>query len=106
MATHKKYDLAVVVDSYTVDGKKKNKYQNIGSVMQKDDGSAFILLDRTFNPAGVPNPEHRSTIIVSKFEPRQQGNAPAAPAQQAQQQPPAQPYSGAGSGDFDDDIPF
>lgn len=105
MATHKKYDLAVVVDSYTDNtGKNKNKYQNIGSVMQKDDGSEFILLDRTFNPAGVPNPDNRSTIIVSKFEPRQQSgvaqNGYKAPQQQ---QVPAQ----SGGGDnFDDDIPF
>lgn len=114
MATHKKYDLAVAVDSYTDrDGKKKNKYQNIGSVMQKDDGSEFILLDRTFNPAGVPNPENRSTIIVSKFEPRQQANGAQNGYQAPQQQqrsasaPQHQPAPAGGEmDDFDDDIPF
>lgn len=64
----KKYDLAVKTGSYTNrDGEEKGRYVNIGSVMQKDDGGEFILLNRTFNPAGVPNPENRDTILVSKF---------------------------------------
>lgn len=65
---HKKYDLAVKTGSYNSGGKEKGRYENIGSVMVKDDGGEFILLKRTFNPAGVPNPENKDSIIVSKFE--------------------------------------
>jgi hypothetical protein len=68
----------------------------------ESDGRKYILLNRTFNPAGLPNPDNRSTIIVSLFEPRTQtkphgaGNSNNAGA-------------GAGVGGFDDmesDIPF
>jgi hypothetical protein len=77
------YDLAVVIEQYTDgQGNQKNRYKNIGAVIQKDDGSEFITIDRTFSPAGCPNPNNKSTVIVSKFEPKQKdsqssGNAPA-----------------------------
>jgi len=50
--------------------------------MQGDNGK-FIMLDRFFNPAGVPNPDDRANVIVSMFEPKdkagqaQQSTAPA-----------------------------
>lgn len=101
----KKYDLAVVVGQYqTQSGETKNRYVNIGSVMEKDDGGRFILLDRHFNPAGVPNPDNRSNIIVSLFEPRDSNGGgqqrQAAPQQRQQAQRSAPPA------DMDDDIPF
>lgn len=69
----KKYDLSVATRSYTDnDGTRKNVYLNVGSVMEKD-GRMFILLNRTFNPAGVQNPENRDTVLISMFEPRQPG---------------------------------
>lgn len=68
--SRKIYDLAVKVDTYTKNGEEKNRYQNIGAVLEKDDGGKFILLDRYFNPAGVPNPENRPNVIVSMFPPR------------------------------------
>ena len=37
--------------------------------MQGDNGP-YMIMDRTFNPAGVPNPENRENFIVSLFEPR------------------------------------
>lgn len=63
------YDLAVKVGEYQdrESGKTKGKYQNIGAIIQKDDGGRFMLLDRFFNPAGIPNPENRPNIIVSLF---------------------------------------
>ena len=67
MATKKTYDLAVKTGEYQKDGQTKNRYQNIGSVMEKEDGGKFILLDRTFSPAGVINPDNRDTVIVSLF---------------------------------------
>lgn len=66
--TKKIKDLAVAVGKYESGGKTKTRYVNVGSVMQKDDGGEFILLNRTFSPAGVPNPENRDTIIISSFD--------------------------------------
>lgn len=95
MATRKLYDLAVKTGSYTDrDGKDKGRWKNIGSVLQMEDGGKVILIDRSFNPAGVPFREGSDQIMVSMFDPKQDGAAPAprAPA-------PREP-------DVDDDIPF
>ena len=58
--TKKVKDLAVRVG-------EKN-WVNIGCIMEKDDGGKFRIMNRTFNPAGVPNPENRDTLIVSMFD--------------------------------------
>ena len=91
----KTYDLAVKTGSYTDrNGNQKNRYENIGAVMEGDKGP-FLMLKRTFNPAGVPT--DRDSILVSMFDPSQRANG-----QQAQQpsgpqnQPPIE----------DDEIPF
>jgi len=89
--TKKVYDLAVKVGSYDKGGETKNRYLNIGAVLQKDDGGKFILLDRTFNPAGVPNPDGKSTIIISLFEVKgdkaEKQGAPEAPIDDEEQIP-------------------
>jgi hypothetical protein len=55
MATKKVYDLAVVVGKYTDNvGTQKNRYQNIGVMLEKDDGGRFMIMEPWFNPAGVP----------------------------------------------------
>lgn len=98
MAT-KKYDVAVVTGSYTdSNGNKKNRYQNVGAVIQGDNGP-YIILERWFNPAGIANPDGRSNVLLSLFEPRD-GQQADAPRQAAQQQ------AAAPAADFDDDIPF
>lgn len=71
MATRKLYDLAVKVGEYEQNGKTKGRYQNVGAVMESDQGGKFIFLDRFFNPAGVPNPDNRANVILSMFEPQQ-----------------------------------
>lgn len=77
MASKKVMDLAVKTGEYTnKEGATKSTYENIGAVMESD-GRKYILLNRTFNPAGLPNPDNRSTIIVSLFEPRGKESAPA-----------------------------
>lgn len=82
----KLYDVVVKTGSYTNNnGETKNRYENVGTVMKGDDGGQFMLLKTTFNPAGVPNPENRDTILCSMFAPQQQGQ------QAPQQQPMAQP---------------
>jgi len=77
MASKKLMDLAVKTGEYTnKEGAVKGTYENIGAVMESDNRK-YILLNRTFNPAGLPNPDNRSTIIVSLFEPRGKESAPA-----------------------------
>ena len=66
----KVYDLAVKLG-------EKN-WLNVGAVLEKDDGGRFIILERSFNPAGVPNPDNKSSLIVSMFEPKQKdGDKPS-----------------------------
>ena len=73
----KVYDLSVKVSSYVDrEGTTKNKYENVGSVMEKEDGGKFIIMNRTFNPAGCPNPENKSSVIISMFEPREKESKP------------------------------
>mgnify|MGYP000470396241 CR=1 FL=1 len=91
----KKYDVAVKVGEYQKDGQTKGRYMNVGAVLQGKDGP-YLVLDRTFNPAGVPNPENRSNLILSLFAPKD--------GQQPQQQAAA--HQPAPAADFDDDLPF
>lgn len=104
MAITKKYDIAVKTGSYQdrASGQTKNRYQNIGAVMQGDNGP-FILLDPLVNLAAVQREDGKDRVICSLFEPRDPNAAPAAaaPAQrqaapQRQQQPSMD----------DSDIPF
>lgn len=82
MAVTKKYDLAVKTGSYTQNGETKNRYTNIGAVMEGDNGP-FIMLNAHFNPAGIARKEGSESILVSCFEPRQQdGQRQAAPKKQ------------------------
>ena len=97
----KKYDLVVKVGEYTDgQGQTKGRFKNVGVVMDGQNGP-YILLDRTFNPAGVGGNDGRESIIVSMYEPKQDGaqptqQRPAAPAQRAPQRPL----------DDEDSIPF
>lgn len=85
MNTTKLYDLVVKTGEYqNGQGETKARYKNVGAVMRNDNGQ-FLMLDRTFNPAGVPG--DRDTVLISMFEPRDnnqrngnrqsQGSAPA-----------------------------
>lgn len=122
--SQKIYDLAVKVGEYQdrESGQTKGKYQNIGAIIQKDDGGRFMLLDRFFNPAGIPNPENRTNIIVSLFNVQERsggggrgssGNSGSAPSRnqtQNRQKPAATndgqpPLTGSNPDGFDDDFP-
>jgi hypothetical protein len=62
-------DVCVKTGSYTKpDGTVKNRYENIGAKWEKDDGSSFITIKRTFSPSGVPNPDNKDSIILSIFD--------------------------------------
>lgn len=100
MASKKIKDLAVKTGSYTDrDGNAKGRYLNVGSMMKSDDGSVFLLLNTTFNPAGVPNPDNRDNVLISVFDLRDQ-DSQQAPARQAPQRQAPAPV------DDSDEIPF
>jgi len=84
------YDLAVKTGTYQKDGETKNRYQNIGAIIEGNHGP-YMLLERTFNPAGVAGQDDRSSVIISLF--KVNDAQPAAVPQQ-------QKYN-----DFDD-VPF
>lgn len=107
-------ELAVAVASYEdrATGQTKNRYKNIGVVMEstndRGETNTFMMLDRSFNPAGVPFKPGSDKILVSMFEPRQDGGKP----DEGQRQERSQPQGGSGYGwggrpDLDGDlIPF
>lgn len=91
----KLYDLAIKTGEYKDrEGKTKGRYQNVGAVMQSDDGGKFIMLAKWFNPAGVPDARGGESILVSMYEPRQ-NNGGGGGGQ-----------SSTGQNDYDADIPF
>ena len=94
--------LACKVGSYQKDGQTKGKYVDVGVLMQSQDGSMYVLMNTTFSPAGVPNPENKESIIVSVFmdnqqpqqgyqQPQQQYQQPVQQMPQGQVQQPVQP---------------
>jgi len=87
MSARKTKDICVVIGKYTDrEGKEKNRYQTVGVEMETDQGGRFILLERSFNPAGcLYDASKGNTILLSMFDPkphdRAQAQAPAsAPA--------------------------
>lgn len=95
MASKKIKDLAVKTGSYTDrNGQTKGTWENIGAMFKSDDGSVFLTMKRTFNPAGISVEPGKDSILVSVFDIKPDGQQAAAPA--PQQQAAVQ----------DDDIPF
>lgn len=89
----KLYDVSVTTGAYEINGEKKYRSVQIGSVWEGKDGRPFLRLDRTFNPAGVPVKDStQDNIICNLWEPRQK----EAPVQNT---PAVQTF-------FDDQIPF
>jgi hypothetical protein len=94
MAYKKIKELAVGVRKYTDGtGQEKTQWENIGAIFKNEEGKSFISIKRTFNPAGVPNPDQKDSIIVSMFEPKEKDGAQAAAPAKA-------------AAPIDDDIPF
>lgn len=106
MASKKIKDLVVKMGTYTDrnSGQEKSRWETIGAIMQSDeDQSMFVMLKRTFNPAGVPGQDARESILVSAFDPQ-----PRDGSQQRSQDDhgrSAPPPSG-GRDDMDDAVPF
>ena len=100
----KKYDLVVKVGEYTDgQGQTKGRFKNVGVMMEGQNGP-YILLDRTFNPAGVSGNDGRESIIVSLYEPKADGNQPSS-AQQQHSQQKANAFQPQPR-DLQDDVPF
>lgn len=90
----KVYDAVIAHSTYTnSSGEEKTKWVNVGAVIQTEKGFV-MLLDRTFNPAGMPDPDGRGNVLINLFEPRQNGGDEPAPVK---------PHPSAGTSD---DIPF
>lgn len=90
-------DIAVKTRSYKDrDGKEKNRYENVGQVLQSDDGGKLYMLKKTFNPAGVPDEKGGEFIILSMFDVKDK--------QQSQHE--QQKSNGYAPADLDDSIPF
>lgn len=117
MATKVK-DLAVKVSEYVdnTTGQTKGRFENIGAVLRGDDGGEFLMLNRTFNPAGVPNPRGQDSVLIGMFDPKprdgQQRQAPKNNGQ-ANSQANSQGYAQQSRGGQeqpplpgDDDVPF
>lgn len=96
----KLYDVAVKTGTYIKDGEEKGRYENVGSMWEGDNGN-YLVLKRTFNPAGVPFKDNSDSIFLSLFEPRDD-------SQQKTQRQSNHSRQQQRSGDFDDegDIPF
>lgn len=109
MAATKTHDLKVKVGEWTdKTGAKKGRWVTVGRVMTGDDGSEFWLLDKTFNPAGVPdlNGKGADSVLISKFAPREAQAGPGEHQQAKANGYAPQPISNAKLSDLPDDLPF
>jgi len=48
-------------------------------------------MDRHFNPAGVPNPDNKGNVLISKFEPKQSNQGGGQQRQASRPAPAPQP---------------
>lgn len=103
----KVYDICVKTGEYTDrNGQTKGRWKNVGAVMRGSDNNSFLILDRTFNLAGIPNPENRDTVLCSLFRPQEQGQQGQQGQGQNQGQAPAPaPAQGNPANDIDP-MPF
>jgi hypothetical protein len=64
-------DVCVKTGEYrSNDGETRGRYQNVGALIQSDDGSQYIMLKKWFNPAGIPDKQGSDSILLSFFEPK------------------------------------
>ena len=107
MPATKVKDIAVKTGEYQKDGQTKGRYENIGSIFKSDDGGTFLLMKRTFNPAGVPNPDNRDTVLISVFDLKDNdGQRSGGGATPRNNEGPRQASQARQTDIPDDDIPF
>ncbi len=76
MAFKRTKDLAVKVGTYQAkDGSTKNRYQQVGTLMEDESGSKFLLIDPTFNFAGIQREQGKDRVLVSLFDPKPKGES-------------------------------
>ena len=71
MGYHKKYDLAAKVGTYEKNGETKNRYKNVGLILENEEGKKIVMIDPTFNFAAVRREEGKEMVMVSMFEPKE-----------------------------------
>lgn len=113
MATKVVKELAVAVAQYEdrQTGQTKNRYENVGVLMEStnDRGeiNQFLMLNRSFNPAGVPFKPGSDKILISMFDPRpRDGQQAGQQRSQTQQGEQAAAAPGGQAAGYDDEIPF
>ena len=67
-------ELKVKHGTYQKDGETNNNYKTIGSLLEDESGSKFILLDPTVNLAAFKRDEGRDSVMVSLFDPKVKEN--------------------------------
>ena len=68
MSMKKTHDICVAVGKYTDrNGAEKKRWLNVGRVMTGDDGGKMHILERTFNPSGVPIDKYEG-VVLCMFE--------------------------------------
>ena len=69
--SQKKFDLMYIGGRYTESGEEKAVWKKAGALFKGDNGKDFILLDRAFNPAGVPMQKiGEENVMISLVEPK------------------------------------
>ena len=69
MSEKKIADLCVPKSHYQgADGKPKTAYENIGVVMQNDNGGQYILLKKYISLSGFPSSAESENVLVSVFK--------------------------------------
>jgi hypothetical protein len=112
MTTKVLKELAVAVSTYEdrATGQQKNRYKNIGVMMEsindRGEQNTFLMLDRSFNPAGVAFKPGSDKILVSMFDPKpKDGQDDNVSRRDTARQQPAG-YGAGGRPDLNDEIPF
>ena len=70
MGYQKKYDLACKTGTYEKEGTTKNRYKNVGLILENEEGKKMVMIDPTFNFAAVRREEGKEMVMVSMFEPK------------------------------------
>lgn len=93
-------ELSVVTGKYTDrNGNEKAQWKSIGRMLKSENGKYVIVIDRTFNPAGVPIEDGRcDSVMVQLFDPKERHSQST--GQKTEVPPPAKPQVS------DDEIPF
>jgi hypothetical protein len=116
MTTRVLKELAVAVASYEdrATGQQKNRYKNIGVLMEstneRGEANTFLMLDRSFNPAGIPFKQGSDKILISMFDPRSQDGQQDRQQQAARDDDESRSQAGGayagGRSDIQDEVPF